>query len=57
LFAFLHVDLLYNQQSEAHAKALHELVNLWKTAGRDARSQEAAQQLAEKYPNSPWAKP
>jgi tetratricopeptide (TPR) repeat protein len=57
LFAFLHVDLLFHQEAEAHAKALHELVNLWKTAGHDTRSQEAAQQLAEKYPNSRWAKP
>ncbi len=57
LFAFLHVDLLFHQEAEAHAKALHELVALWKTAGRDTRSQEAAQQLAEKYPGSRWAKP
>jgi tetratricopeptide (TPR) repeat protein len=57
LFAFLHVDLLYDNDPEAHAKALHELVKLWKTAGRDARSEEAAEQLAEKYPNSRWAKP
>ncbi len=57
LFAFLHVDLLHHQDAEAHAKALHELVSLWKIAGRETRSQEAAQQLAEKYPNSRWAKP
>jgi hypothetical protein len=56
LFAFLHVDLLYPQEPEAHAKALSELVGLWKAAGRDSRSQEAAAQLTEKYPNSRWAK-
>ena len=56
LFAFLHVDLLYSQDAEAHAKALHELVPLWKNVGRDSRSQEAAQKLAEKYPGSRWAK-
>lgn len=56
LFAFLHVDLLYSQNAEAHAKALHELVPLWKSAGRDSRSQEAAQKLAQKYPDSRWAK-
>jgi tetratricopeptide (TPR) repeat protein len=56
LFAFLHVDLLYNQDAEAHAKALHELVPLWKNVGRDSRSQETAQKLAEKYPGSRWAK-
>jgi tetratricopeptide (TPR) repeat protein len=57
LFAFLHVDLLYNHDGEAHAKALHELVKLWKEVGRDSRSQEAAQTLAQKYPNSRWAAP
>lgn len=56
LFAFLHVDLLYSQNAEAHAKALHELIPLWKSAGRDSRSQEAAQKLAQKYPGSRWAK-
>jgi tetratricopeptide (TPR) repeat protein len=57
LFAFLHVDLLYNDAADAHAKALHELVTLWREAGRDNRSQEAAQELAQKYPSSRWAKP
>jgi hypothetical protein len=56
LFAFLHVDLLYSQEAEAHAKALHELVPLWKNVGRDSRSQETARKLAEKYPGSRWAK-
>lgn len=57
LFSFLHVDLLYNQDPEAHAKALHELAQLWKKVGRDSRAQEAADELAEKYPGSRWAKP
>jgi hypothetical protein len=57
LFAFLHVDLLYGQNADAHAKALHELVPLWKQVGRDSRSQETAQRLAEKYPGSRWSKP
>jgi tetratricopeptide (TPR) repeat protein len=56
LFAFLHVDLLYDDAADAHAKALHELVALWRKAGRDSRAQEAAQELAEKYPESRWAK-
>ena len=56
LFAFLHVDLLYSQDGDAHAKALHELIPLWKNVGRDSRSDEAAQKLAEKYPGSRWAK-
>lgn len=56
LFAFLHVDLLYPQVPDAHAKALHELVPLWRTAGHVDRSQEAAAELTEKYPGSRWAK-
>jgi tetratricopeptide (TPR) repeat protein len=56
LFSFLHVDLLYNQDADAHAKALHELIPLWKSVGRDTRSQQAAQELQQKYPASRWAK-
>jgi tetratricopeptide (TPR) repeat protein len=55
LFAFLHVDLLYDDNADAHAKALHELVALWRAAGKDSRAQDAAQKLADKYPNSRWA--
>jgi hypothetical protein len=56
LYSFLHVDLLYNTEPEAHAKALHELVPLWKAARHADRSQEAAGELAKKYPTSRWAK-
>jgi tetratricopeptide (TPR) repeat protein len=56
LFAYLHVDLLFNHQPDEHAKSLHELIPLWKAAGRDTRSQQAAQELQQKYPNSRWAK-
>jgi tetratricopeptide (TPR) repeat protein len=56
LFAFLHVDLLYDDAADAHAKALHELVELWRDAGRETRSQDAARELAEKYPASRWAR-
>ena len=56
LFAFLHVDLLYQNVADAHAQALHELIPLWRDAGQATRSQEAAQKLAEKYPGSRWAK-
>ncbi|RIK79073.1 MAG: hypothetical protein DCC67_10895 [Planctomycetota bacterium] len=57
LYSFLHVDLLYNQQAEAHAKALHELAKLWKAVGRESRAEDAAARLAQKYPGSRWAKP
>ena len=56
LYSFLHVDLLFNKEADAHAKALHELATLWKTTGHANRGQDAAAELAEKYPNSRWAK-
>jgi tetratricopeptide (TPR) repeat protein len=56
LFAFLHVDLLYDDAAEAHARALHELVKLWREGGHADRAQLAAQELAEKYPGTRWAK-
>ena len=56
LYAYLHVDLLYQDNAEAHAKALHELVGLWKSLGYEGRSQEAAAELMKRYPNSRWAK-
>jgi tetratricopeptide (TPR) repeat protein len=56
LYSFLHVDLLYNTEPEAHAKALHELVPLWRAARHADRSQEAAEELAKKYPTSRWAR-
>ncbi len=56
LFAFLHVDLLYDDAAEAHARALHELVKLWRESGHADRAQLAAQELADKYPGSRWAK-
>lgn len=55
LFAFLHVDLLFPQTGDLHARALHELVGLWKATGKDSRSQEAAAELAKRYPSSKWA--
>ena len=47
LFAFLHVDLLYDNAADAHARALHELVKLWREGGHADRAQLAAQELAE----------
>src|SRR3954447_2414344 len=56
LFAFLHVDVLYNTVPEAHAEALSHLVSLWKAVGHDERSREARETLQQKYAGSRWAK-
>lgn len=55
LFSFLHVDLLYSQSAEQHAQALYELKTLWQEMGRSDRADEAAKELAERYPESRWA--
>lgn len=56
LFAFLHVDVLYNTVPDAHAEALANLVTLWKAIGQDDRSRESKELLQQRYPNSRWAK-
>lgn len=55
LFSFLHVDLLYSQAAEQHAQALYELKALWQELGRADRAEEAAKELAQRYPESRWA--
>lgn len=56
LLAFLHVDVLYASQAEAHAEALANLRELWNEVGKPDRAQQAAEMLAERYANSVWAK-
>ena len=56
LFAFLHVDVLYNTVPEAHAEALFHLTPLWKAIGQDERSREARELLQQRYAGSRWAK-
>jgi len=56
LLAFLHVDTLYFQVSEAHAEALSNLAQLWNEIGKTEEAVRAQQILAERYKNSPWAK-
>lgn len=57
LFAFLHVDLLYADADQQHAKALHQLSELWKSAGYADRAAEAKEKLADQYANSRWNRP
>jgi tetratricopeptide (TPR) repeat protein len=56
LLAYLHVDVLYASQAEAHAEALSNLRQLWNEVGKPDRAQQAAEMLADRYKNSPWAK-
>lgn len=56
LLAFLHVDVLYPTIPQAHAEALHNLAELWPTAGNPQRATQALETLKSRYPNSQWAK-
>ncbi len=56
LLAFLHTDVLYNSNPEAHAEALAHLSKLWDQAGQADRGRQAASLLKSRYPGSTWAK-
>ena len=51
---FLHVDLIYYQDAEAHAEALYHLVNLWALENKVNFSNAAREKLNNNYPNSVW---
>jgi tetratricopeptide (TPR) repeat protein len=56
LYAYLHVDVLYNQSSEQHAEALYHLKDLWAQMNKPDRAKEAADSLKSRYPSSQWNK-
>lgn len=54
--AFLHTDLLFNTDLNAHARALSRLNEIWSELGRNDRALEARQKLNERYRNTFWSK-
>jgi tetratricopeptide (TPR) repeat protein len=56
LYAYLHVDVLYNQSPEQHAEALYHLKDLWTQLNKPDRAKEAAETLKTRYPSSAWNK-
>lgn len=56
VLAYLHVDLVYFQNADAHAEALANLSKLWAELNRPDRATAAATLLRERYPQSHWAK-
>jgi tetratricopeptide (TPR) repeat protein len=56
LLAFLHVDVLYVGNAQAHAEALFNLAKLWNQVNKPERATQAVQTLKDRYPNSAWAK-
>jgi tetratricopeptide (TPR) repeat protein len=55
LLAFLHVDLLFNSDYDAHAQALYYLSQLWTTVGRSDRAVAARSLLKSRYAGTVWA--
>ncbi len=49
LWAFLHVDILYPSEGEAHMEALKNLIPLWKELQKPERAAEAERILKEQY--------
>jgi tetratricopeptide (TPR) repeat protein len=49
LLAFLHVDVLYFSQPQAHAEALKRLGTLWNELNKPERAMQAQQTLKERY--------
>jgi tetratricopeptide (TPR) repeat protein len=54
--AFLHVDILFFHQRDAHAEALYHLSNLWKQLDKPERAVETRKILTERYGGTVWAK-
>jgi tetratricopeptide (TPR) repeat protein len=54
--AYLHVDILFPQETGYHAEALFNLTKTWKQVQLPERSAEAEAKLVQKYPDSPWRK-
>lgn len=49
LLAYLHVEVLYSAQSQAHAEALRNLAELWSAANQPQRAAQALQTLQDRY--------
>jgi tetratricopeptide (TPR) repeat protein len=54
LYAYLHVDLLYNQIPEQHAEALYHLKQLWTQLNKPERAKAAEELLKTRYASSAW---
>jgi len=53
--AFLHTEMLFHADAEAHAEALYYLSKLWPDINKADRAIAAKNTLRERYPGSVWA--
>ena len=54
ILAFLHTDLLYFQDPDAHAEALYHLASLFQDTNKSEKSIEARNTLKQRYAGSVW---
>jgi tetratricopeptide (TPR) repeat protein len=54
LFSYLYTDIVYGSDKEQDARALAQIVQLWRELRRDDRADELLERLKQEYPNSPW---
>lgn len=54
LLAYLHTDILYSKDRDQHARALAQIVRLWRELNETTFANEALQRLKQQYPQSPW---
>ena len=50
ILAYLHTQLMFSSQPDAHAEALSKLVELWPQVGKPDRAAEARQEMQQRYP-------
>lgn len=55
VIAYLHTDLMFFADPQAHAEALYNLTVLWPKVNQPQRAQEARQRLVKQYASSSWA--
>lgn len=55
LLAYLHVDLLFYQDSAQHAEALYHLWQLWGAMQQEDRALKSRSLLRQRYPGSRWS--
>lgn len=53
--AFLHTDLLFMSNSDAHPEALYRLNQIWTQMGKTDRASEAKSKLTSRYGGTYWA--